>query len=202
MDKILQESLKKWWSSDGNNTYAINHPLNENSVVVELGGFDGSWVSLMNPKYNSKFYVLEPIKSFYNNIVNRFSTSPNITPIHAGLSSEDKKTIIYKKGDETTLHKKVGVEEEIQLWSLETLLKNINEAEVDLMQINIEGEEYPLLENLINKDVIHNVKRIQIQFHTFVDDYENRRLKIREGLIKCGYKNVYNFPFVFECWEK
>lgn len=202
MDIVLQDSLKKWWASDGNNTHAVNHPLDENSVVVELGGFDGSWVSRMNPKYKSKYYVLEPIKTFYDNINNKFSSDTNIKPIQVGISAEDKKSILYKNGDETTLHKQTGTKEEIQLWSLETLLENIGEDEIDFMQINIEGEEYPLLEDLINKDVIHKVKRMQIQFHTFVEGYGNRRLKIQEGLIKCGYTKVYDFPFVFECWEK
>ncbi len=201
MDSELKESLDKWWGSDGNNTHAIDHPINENSVVVEIGGFDGSWVARMIRKHNSKYYVLEPVKSFYDNINRRFNSLGNINVIHAGLSSKDETTTIHVNGDGTALHNQNGVAEEIKLWSIDTLLEHIDEDVIDLMQINIEGEEYPLLEELINNDKIGKIKRMQIQFHTFVDDYRNRRLKIQEGLSSRGFKKVYDFPFVFECWE-
>jgi len=202
IDSILKDSLNKWNDSNGNYTYSLLHPLNSDSIVVELGGYDGTWVSRMIPKYNCNYYVLEPIKSFYEKIVQRFESNEKIKVLNFGLSTENKESIIYLNGDETTLHKKIGEEEKIKLCTLEYLLESIGENYIDLIQINIEGEEYTLLEYLINNDILNKVKRMQIQFHTFVENCESRRLKIQEGLSKRGFKKIYDFPFVFECWEK
>jgi len=43
----------------------------------------------------------------------------------------------------------------------------IGQESIDLMKINVEGAEYPILKNLIESDKITKIKNIQVQFHLF-----------------------------------
>ena len=71
---------------------------------------------------------------------------------------------------------------------------------VDLMQINIEGEEYGLLEKAIVDGTINQIKHLQIQFHTYIDNAVERRNNIQEGLSK-SFTKTFDYPFVFEGWK-
>ncbi len=37
-------SLNRWFTDNGDYTHNINYELNENSVVIDLGGYYGLWV--------------------------------------------------------------------------------------------------------------------------------------------------------------
>jgi len=80
--------------------------------------------------------------------------------------------------------------EKIQIITLEKLMKDNNIEYIDLMQINIEGWEYPILEDWIKTGLIHKIKTLQIQFHPFegVEDPIGRRTKIQDSLASLGYR--------------
>ncbi|MBK8196443.1 MAG: FkbM family methyltransferase [Lewinellaceae bacterium] len=72
---------------------------------------------------------------------------------------------------------------------------------VDLMKINIEGEEYPLLETIIKADLQYKIDNIQIQFHPWINGAETKREEIRQAL-SASHRLTYDFPFVWENWER
>jgi hypothetical protein len=76
---------------------------------------------------------------------------------------------------------------------------NINK--VDLMQVNIEGEEYPLFEKWITSDILKNFQYIQIQFHRVGNDYEERRQNIHRGMENLGFELRWDYDYVFESWK-
>ena len=47
----LQE-LAKWIASNGDNTHNISYDLNEDSIIMDLGGYTGVWAQQMIDKYN------------------------------------------------------------------------------------------------------------------------------------------------------
>jgi hypothetical protein len=53
---------------------------------------------------------------------------------------------------------------------------------VNLLKINVEGAEYDILDKLIETGYIKNVDNIQVQFHNFVPNAEDRRQKIQTEL--------------------
>jgi hypothetical protein len=85
---------------------------------------------------------------------------------------------------------------------METILNKWNLNVVDLIQINIEGDEYPLLEDMLKTGLINKFKNIQIQYHLGIDGDRERRDKIREGLEENGFKEKFNYQFVWESWYK
>lgn len=197
-----REIHKIWLNMDGNNTYVITHPLNENSNVIELGGYDGTWVNKIRNRYNPNIYILEPVKQFYDNLCIKFYNNPKIRIYNVGISTSCKNDFIYIDNDSTSTYIKNNKMENAEFWSIEKTLSEINLSSIDLVQINIEGEEYNLLDHLLNSEFIYKFKRLQIQFHNNIDDYDNRREKIQNKFLEIGYKKLWDYPFIFECWER
>ena len=80
-------------------------------------------------------------------------------------------------------------------------LNKLKLEKVDLLKLNIEGEEYSLLESLIENNELKRFSDIQIQFHNFIDNAEQRRDFIRKTLSK-NFTLEYDFKFVWEGWKK
>lgn len=203
----------EWNNDNGNNTHAINYPLNENSLVVDLGGCYGNWAAQIIAKYNPYVLLLEPIPDLYTNLGIRFAYNPKVKIINCGIAAEDRKDILYYNDDGTS--KYTGLNHtpvEVRLISPIRLLETIDtirrdgkgwaygQDRINLMQVNIEGEEYNLLDKMLEDNTVSRVDYLQIQFHTFIDNAETRRLKIQEGLSR-RFDKLYDYPFVFEGWK-
>lgn len=194
--------VSKWFADNGDYTHNINYDLNENSSIMDFGGYTGVWAEQMINKYNPNVYILEPIRQYFDIMVNKFSSNSKVSLLNVGVSNEDKIGKIYLKGDATSTCFENGDSIETQFYKVETILKMWNLDVVDLLQINIEGDEYPLLENMLETGTINKFKNVQIQFHLGIKNDVERRDNIRKGLITNGFQNKFNYPFVWESWTK
>ena len=192
----------RWFRDNGDNTHNVNYDLNEDSIIMDLGGYTGVWIQQMVDKYNPNVYVIEPLPEFYNKLEERFKDNSKVTLKNVGVGTENGDGVIYINGDGSSSNNIGGEAVTIQLETMETLLNEWGLESVDLLQVNIEGDEYPLLEQIIENGVINKFKNIQIQFHLGVENEVVRRDQINKGLINNGFKNKFNYPFVWEGWTK
>jgi len=192
--------IKKWFADRGDYTHNITYNLNENSVIMDLGGYTGVWAKQMIDKYNPNVYILEPIPKFYNIMFNKFKGNDKVRLLNVGISTENKDDTIFLNGDGSSSNIKKGGPIKVKFNDMNTILDNWNLNSVDLLQINIEGDEYPLLDNLINNGIIKKFKNIQIQFHLNVSNAVYKRDKIIEGLKNNGFNLKFDYPFVWESW--
>jgi hypothetical protein len=72
----------------------------------------------------------------------------------------------------------------------------------DLLQMNIEGDEYPMLESMLKDGSIDKFKNIQVQFHLGIENDINRHYEICQALEDRGFKSKFSYPFVWESWTK
>ena len=72
---------------------------------------------------------------------------------------------------------------------------------VRLMAINCEGGEYDILPALIKSGNIKKIDFLQVQFHTFVPNYESQYNDINDALIQT-HDRVYHWPFVWDIWQR
>jgi FkbM family methyltransferase len=193
--------LKKWINDEGDKTHNLNYPLNEESIVMDLGGFKGNWASQIIDLYNPNVYIIEPIFNYYDFMVNKFLSNNKVKLMNVGISDQNKEDIIFVNEDSSSLNSN-GKTENVKLLTMKSIFDKWNLKKVDLLQINIEGHEYLLLEHLVNEDILEKFKYIQIQFHKGIKDDFLRRKAIHENLKIRGFKNRFNYPFVWECWEK
>lgn len=199
---LNSESLKRWFSDNGDYTHNLTYDLNENSTIMDLGGYTGVWAQQMIDRYNPNVYILEPVPVFYNGMVSKFKNNPKVKLLNVGVGVENKDGFIFMGGDGTSSNLNAGEKINVKFNTIETILNHFNLNEIDLIQINIEGDEYDLMERMISNGTINIFKNIQIQFHLGIVDEINRREKIKEGLILNGFKINFDYPFVWESWYK
>jgi FkbM family methyltransferase len=192
----------RWNTENGDNTYRLNYDLNDNSIVFDLGGYKGEWAEQIANKYNCYIHIFEPVKEFYDIIVDKLKNNNKIKVYHFGLCDIDKTSKIVLDGD-TSSHilENTGNVETIEIVSINKFMKDNNISNVNLIKINIESAEYVLLESLIQENNLIKFDNIQVQFHTFIPDCVERRESIRNHLSKT-HKLTYDFTFIWENWEK
>ena len=136
----------------------------------------------------------------------KYENNEKIKVMNVGVSTDKNETnkTLYVSSDGTSTNFKINVKSEIQIKTLpiDKILSDNNINEVDLLQINIEGDEYGLMEYMIESNMINKFKNIQIQFHLGIENDKERRNEIQKNLILKGIKNKFDYPFVWESWEK
>jgi FkbM family methyltransferase len=197
---LHQESGALWNKNDGNNTHALNYDLNENSTVIDLGGYHGIWANQIIRKYNPYLIITEPIPEFYDFLKNKFNNNSKVTILNYGISTSNYDGELFFNDDGTSKFIKTSKTIKVKFITIQNLLSKINKTYIDLIQINIEGEEFSLLEKMLEDNTILMFKNIQIQYHTFIDNAFERRTKIQEKMLKFFNKN-YDYPFIFEGWS-
>lgn len=200
--KLNSTSLAKWFANKGDATHILNHNLNKDSIVMDLGGYTGVWAQLIIDKYNPNVYIIEPMTQFYEIAKSKFSNNNKVKLMCVGVSQEKNEGIIYLSKDGSSANQKNGNPIKVKLKNMENILYEFKLDYVDLLQINIEGDEYSLLEDMIKTGFINKFNTIQIQFHLGIPNDIERRENIQKGLIQNGYKQRYNYDFVWEAWAK
>jgi len=143
------------WVRDGcENTKRLDYELNKNSIVFDIGGYHGSWSEQIYNKYGSKMYIFEPVDSFYNLIIEKFNKNDNFKIYNFGFCDKNKQTLISLDGDSSGVFDVKDKSQEIELRDISEFLIENNINYIDLMKINIEGGEYDLLTNLLEKNQI------------------------------------------------
>ena len=190
-----------WFNDKGDYTHRLNYNLNKDSVVFDLGGYKGWFTDHMNNKFGCNIYCYEPVPDFAHKITSLFWGNTNIFVYNYGISNENKKETISVQEEATSLHLKGVNNVEIECITLDKAM-TVNKVEfIDLLKINIEGEEYPLLEYMIENGLTVKCQNIQVQFHEFINGYAERYDKIKNELEKT-HRLTYRYPFVWENWEK
>ena len=202
-------SLNKWFADKGDYTHNINYELNNNSVIIDLGGYHGLWVDEIlkkNTPHIPNIILVEPVPEFYNYLVTKYKNYEKIKVMNVGVSTDGNSTTknLYLSNDGSSTNFNTNVNSVIQIKTLpiDKILSDNNINQVDLLQINIEGDEYALMEYMIESKIINKFKNIQIQFHLGIENDIERRVNIQKNLIYNGFKNKFDYPFVWESWEK
>jgi FkbM family methyltransferase len=198
---ILREPLtvtaNKWFKDKGDTTLRLNYPLTEQSIVFDVGGYRGDWADKIIKLYNPFIYIFEPVPEYYSLLVNRFYNNPKVKIYQFGLSNENKTENIGVLDDASSIYKQSDTNLLIDLRDVKYFLKEEKVEFINLIKINIEGGEYPLLNRMIEAEVIPKVQDIQVQFHNFYPDAEFRRENIRHSLSKTHFL-TYEYPFIWE----
>ena len=195
------DAFNDWCTDNGDKTLRLNYNLNENSIVVDAGGYVGQWAHDINSMYNSIVFVLEPVSSLYDGIVDRFAQNSRVIPFHYGLSNRTHELQISVNGDSSSTYDQQHSEmETILCKDVVEFFNEQNIDSVDLMKINIEGGEYDLMEHIIKNGLHHKITNFQIQYHRFVPDCADRRNSISEALSKT-HSRSWNYEWIWENWE-
>ena len=189
----------KWVIDNGDETLLTKYPLNSKSTVIDVGGYKGFFSDKIISHYNSNIIILEPVNKYFWLLKNKYKDNKKVKIYNFGLSDGDSYRNIYLSGDGTSLINKSNALEKVRLVDCLTFLKKFKS--IDLISLNIEGEEYINLNRLIGGGLIKRIKFLQIQFHDFVPAAKAKRSKIIKKILK-SHTVRYSYPFVWESFEK
>jgi FkbM family methyltransferase len=194
-------TVARWFKDRGDETLRINYPLSPTSIVWDLGGYHGNWSADIASRYDPYIFIFEPLPNFFAQLVKRFQFNPKVKIYNCGISDRDGIAEIAELDDASSIYKSIGSRLQIRLRDVSRVISENSIQKVDLIKINIEGEEYPVLHRMLECHIVPLCTDIQVQFHTFYPDAELLRNKIRTELSKTHFL-TYDYRFVWENWRK
>jgi len=197
----VQPRVASWYLVKGNETLRLDYGLNNNSVVFDVGGYEGSWSEQIFCKYGCNIYIFEPVNKFYKEIMEKFIKNDKVQVYNFGLGGKNDEVIFNINGNSSSgFVTQNGHSEKVKINSVIKFIEKNGIKNIDLIKINIEGGEYELLEKFIETGWISKILNVQVQFHDFVPDAYNRMTKIQEKL-KLTHDLTYHYEFVWENWK-
>jgi FkbM family methyltransferase len=200
-DYIQFQRVREWYKAIGNENLRLNYELDENSIVLDIGGYKGEFARDIFCKYQSHIFLFEPIPDFFNIASNRFLKNSKVQTYNFGLSNKTCKALINVNDNASSTIKAGEKNLEISLMSTVDFIKEKNLTSIDLIKINIEGGEYDLLESILKYGDIKLFRNIQVQFHDFVVENAKERMKKIQIELAKTHHLTYQYEFVWENWE-
>jgi FkbM family methyltransferase len=192
-------AVDRWFADGCEETLRYNYPLNENSVVFDIGAFEGAWSKKIWQKYHCKVYSFEPVPEFYEKAKQNISGT-SIILLNYAVGVKDMQAKINLKGDGSSFISEGKSCKTVEVRSICGLIEKFDLGKVDLIKLNVEGYEYLIMENIISNNLVGFFDHYQIQFHGGVPNAEERRSQIRKVLSKT-HEEKYNYPLVWEGWS-
>jgi FkbM family methyltransferase len=163
--------------------------INEDSIVLDLGGNKGEFSKFIVDEFRATAYVIEPIPELFNQIPEH----PKIKKFQYCISQEKDVEISIPENQCATIYDKNCNKKIIcKGITLEDFLKENNIKKVDLLKVDIEGAEIEMFENL-SEEILKNINQITVEFRDFLWP----ELKPKVELIKNKIQNsgFYCIPF-------
>lgn len=164
--KTARELVVAQWEQDNRTrNLRLIYDLTPEDVVWDVGGYEGQWASDLFAKYQPTIHIFEPVASFAAHIAERFAKNPKIHVHRYGISDRDSTETISLVGDRASTFVQDQDSEEAYFRSASVVATELGTP--TLIKLNIEGGEYPLLEDLIKSGKLKDIIHIQVQFHDF-----------------------------------
>jgi FkbM family methyltransferase len=178
----------------------FDYALDEHSLVLDLGGYEGQWTSDVVARYGCHVQVFEPVPALAKAIAKRFAQSSRVSVHDFGLGAKTEMIRLSLAADGTSAVRAAGTQavegriERAADWFAREAIER-----VDLVKINIEGGEYALIEHLLDAGLISRIGSLQVQFHDSVPDARRRMQAIHERLATT-HASEWQYEFVWESW--
>lgn len=167
-----------------------DYPLTKDSLVIDVGGYEGRFAETINQRFNCRVVLFEPCQQFLVNIDKRLggNSAIDIHPFSVGRLNGPK--IIHVKGDST------GEFADGPTITTRTVAADVL-PDSDLLKLNCEGGEFDILEKLLDTNTAQRHRNIQVQFHPVAPDAAKRYANIRSRLL-ATHRLTFDEPW---CWQ-
>ncbi len=192
--------VEPWFRDQGDVSLRRDYALDANSLVIDLGGYEGQWSSDIFAMYGCTIHIFEPMPEFARKIEQRFARNSLIHAHALGLASETRQAYMSENANRSTLFGEASNRQPVRMERAADFFQAAGMARIDLMKVNIEGGEYELLDHLLATGWIERIVNLQVQFHDFVPEAEQRMRAIQNSLSQT-HELTYQYPFVWENWK-
>jgi len=173
-----------------------------NGVFLEIGAYDGfefsnSW-GLLDRNWSG--FLVEPVREYFELAKTHTARFRSAHVYNLALSNFSGSSTFYKFGPYSALEKESIQaireanwfnekwqlsEEQVEVMEATAFVEGIIGGKIDLLLIDVEGHEFPILENLFQNDIRPNMLVVEIS-PTFNDSSGLQELISREG-----YNRIY-----------
>ena len=169
--------------------------LNANSVVLDCGANQGEFARQVRQRYGCRVISLEPNPTLFTTLpkLEGVTSLPyalgdhdGVMELQIGENYEASSLVATPAGHHTTVP--------VQVRTLSTVMKEAGVNEVDLVKLDIEGAEIPLLASTPD-DVITKVGQFTIEFHDF-----NNYVTIEQ--VRTTLARMRKLGFVYFCMTR
>lgn len=199
----FEREVRRWFRDKGDTTLRLAYPLNKTSVIFDVGGFQGDFAAEIVERFDCHVFVFEPHPEYFQQISNRFQTSQKVKVFNFGISDADGEFLLQDAADGSSFDNQTlsGPGIKCRLRKFSSVIDELDIDHIDLMKINIEGGEFPLLQHVLDHGLENRITYFQIQFHNFIDGAEGMRDDIRTRLSKT-HDCTWCYEFVWENWTR
>ena len=193
--------MRRWRADQGDSKLRLDYDLRPDSLVFDMGGYEGQWAHDIHSRYGCRVFIFEPVKAYADAIAARFVGNDAIKVYPCGLAGATREETIGLCSDGSSVFRQSDKTEPIQLIDVAQWFADHQVSDAALMKINIEGGEYELLEQMIKTGLAPRIRNFQVQFHDLAPDSEARMQAIQHGL-QATHVPTYQYKFVWENWRR
>jgi FkbM family methyltransferase len=196
----------KWMKAVNDNKNLLHEAdIDAESLVLDVGAYTGEWAQEIIDAYNPRVIAFEPDPRNYRQLAKKAQSNPHLTGYNFGLEDKNAQVRMSLEYLGSSVlsddNDSVGVDwAEVELRDIADTWKSLQLDHVDLMKINIEGSEFPLLERMIETNLLEKVGCFMIQFHEWHPGAYSRRRKIHK-VLRRTHRLVWDYHFIWEKWE-
>lgn len=187
----VSRGVKAWYKLTPTQVLLFEHNLPPNPVIFDVGGYIGEAAEQFAVRYpKARLHIFEPVEEFCAILRNRL---PKAKVYGYGLGARNETQSLSMLGEGSSAFREGDYNRKVVIRSVNEVFNTLGKP--DLMMINAEGAEYPLLEKMIELDILPHT--LVIQFHRVGMD--ERKAVIQAALSKT-HEKVFEIPWVWEKW--
>ncbi len=179
--------------------------LGPDSLVWDVGGFNGEWAAGVVQRYDCHVWIFEPNPKMVAFLNQRFEGYEKVRIFPVALGDADGNVRLQMQGAGSAVvkddHSAQGTQVEVQQQDASKLFEASGRPDITLLKVNIEGGEYSLLPHLLQAGIINQCEIVRIQFHEWIPGaYRNRRRIVKA--LEQSHRIEWSYRFVWESWVR
>ena len=199
--KNFPGDLGKFYREGGIDNILNSININDASKVLDAGAYKGEFADKILKKFGSHLILYEPLESEFNYLKKKYQYNKKIQLYNFAISNNNNNKFLFIDHNNSSIsYNKVNNSVEIKCENIVDIFDK--EKNIDLIKMNIEGAEYEILNEIINKNYLTRCKYYLIQFHHKDDKnlIENKKI-IASKFKEMNFKKIFNYNYVWELWE-
>lgn len=192
--------LVKFAKSGYDDLLVRQHDLQRGDSVLVIGAYKGSSIENWLQTYEVDILAIEPIQAFVEVLNCKFAEnrSVNIFPFAVGCMNGQVNLSVSEYSTSTFI--KNGSTQVVELVDIGQFLESL-ETFPQVIEMNIEGGEFDVMERIIELDLLKKIGCLIIQFHKYDMSCELRRAQIRLALAET-HTCVFSYEWIWERWQR
>ena len=154
--------------------YAFFDKLLQGGIVIDVGvGENPNFTLSLINKYDVESYIIDPTHKHMNALKEFEKEHSRIHYLPLALGAKEETRTFYEsqsnesgslRKDHVNVQKDPLITYDVRVVTLERLLQHCGNKAIDIMKIDIEGEEYEFISS-ISKNDLQRTKQLIIEFH-------------------------------------